>query len=330
MIFAILFSLEFMSMFLFPQTMSWMLLAIVVTMLVYAELKQRQLEKQRRIEEEQETARRAELERAAEQKRLEEEKAAQERAEKARLAAEARLREKEREAQEYVAMVAQIKPYEITISSELAPIILAKNQAPITYSTITKRTPRDKLGNFVVIDTETTGLRPTSCEIIDIAAIRFRNYKPVEKFSILLSSKKPIPNEITSINGITNQMVAGQPLFQQVAQSLVDFVGDDNLVGHNLPFDLSFIIRYGADVTQKKRKYYDTLTIARRTIKQLRKKWDREFEEYIIDYESDGIENYKLLTLCQWYGIQNPEAHRAESDALATGFLFKALADDRL
>lgn len=295
---------------------------IVVAYLILRERKKRQLEEQK-------ATKQAELEQAAEQKRLDDERAARERAERIRQEIEARQREKARKSREYAEMVAQIKSYKINISPDLAPIILAKNQTPVTYSTITKRTPRDKLGNFVVVDTETTGLWPASCEIIDIAAIRFRNYKPVEKFTTLLSSKKPIPKEITSINGITDKMVAGCPLFQQVAQSLVDFIGDDNLVGHNLPFDLSFIVRYGADVTLKKRKYYDTLEISRKTVKQLRKKWDKELESYEIDYDSDGIENYKLVTLCQWYGISNPDAHRAESDALATGFLFKALADDR-
>lgn len=266
----------------------------------------------------------------AEQKRLEE-IAAKQRAE-AEMAERRRQEEKrhQEKIQHYEEMVSQITLYKLSLSPTLAPIILSKNQVPITYSTITKKTPRDKLGNFVVIDTETTGLRPASCEIIDIAAIRFRDYKPVEKVSMLLSSKKPIPPEATKINGITDEMVSGCPRFQEIAESLVEFIGADNLVGHNLPFDLSFIIRYGADVTKIKRKYYDTLEIARKTIPQerIKQRWDRELGDY--DYEvSDGIENYKLGTLCSWYGIINSRSHRAEGDALAAGFLLQKLAKDR-
>ena len=263
-------------------------------------------------------------EEAAEKKCIEEELEL-----KRRLEREAYLRRLEEEERQFDEMVANIKHISIGISPVLAPKILVKDQAPITYSTITKKTPRDKLGNFVVIDTETTGLRPVSCEIIDIAAVRFRNYVPVEKVSMLLSTKKPIPPEATEINHITDEMVAGQPCFQQIALALVDFIGNDNLVGHNLPFDLSFIIRYGADVTKTKRKYYDTLDIARKTIKKARKKYDKELDYYYTDPESDGIEDYKLTTLCGWYGILNPDAHRAESDAIATGLLLKELADDR-
>ncbi len=229
----------------------------------------------------------------------------------------------------YNSMVAKIKPYEPTISSTMAPIVLKKDLPTITYSSITKKSSKDSLGNYVVVDTETTGLHPSSCEIIDIAAIRFRDYIPVEKFSMLLSSKKPIPEEATQVNGITNDMIAEQPKFQQVAESFLAFIKNDNLVGHNLPFDLSFIMRYGADVTREKRKYFDTLEIARKTIKPAKKKWDREFEMYETDPFS-GVEDYKLKTLCIWYAIENPDIHRAESDAIATGLLFKRLVEERL
>lgn len=229
----------------------------------------------------------------------------------------------------YNSMVSKIEPYEPTVSSTLAPIILAKNQPVITYSSVTKKSSKDSLGNYVVVDTETTGLHPSSSEIIDIAAIRFRDYIPVEKFSMLLSSKKSIPEEATKINGITDEMVAGQPRFQQIAESFLDFIKNDNLVGHNLPFDLSFIMRYGADVTKEKRKYFDTLEIARKTVKPAKKKWDREFEMYETDPFS-GIQDYKLQTLCFWFAIENPDTHRAESDAIATGLLFKRLVEERL
>ena len=265
-----------------------------------------------------------EEQRIAEQKRLKQEKERRER--------EAREKEREdalqRKYQQYDEMLSNITTCELIIADEPAKIIFAKDQKEIAYSSITKKTPREKLGNFVVIDTETTGLKLT-CEIIDIAAIRFRNYKPVEKVSMLLSSKRPIPAEATAINGITNEMVSGQPCFQEIAKSLVDFIGKDNIVGHNLPFDLSFIIRYGADVTQDKRKYYDTLEIARKTIKKAKQKWDKEFEFYYVDLDEDGVENYKLETLCDWYGIINTQSHRAENDALATGFLLQKLAEDR-
>lgn len=188
----------------------------------------------------------------------------------------------------------------------------------------------ERLSNYVVIDTETTGLRCTSDEILEVAAIRFRGFEPVEKFVTLLAPSKPIPEQITEINHITDEMVAGKPCFQQVAASLIDFIGDDDIVGHNLPFDLKFIVHYGANVTEKQRKYYDTLAIAEKTIKKARMKWDKEFQEYVEDFNSTGISNYQLKTLCFYLGLPYENAHRAEGDALATGLLFQSLIDMRV
>jgi len=270
-------------------------------------------------------------ERIIEENRKYEEKIRQEiqkREEEERKAAEARQRRQEEKLLQHKELIASICQIDLAVSPELAPIMLTKDQPVISYSTITKKTPRDTLGNFVVVDTETTGLHPSSCEVIDIAAIRFRNYIPIEKVSMLLSAKKAIPEEITKLTGITNEMVAGQPRFQQIAASLVEFIGNDNIVGHNLPFDLSFILRYGADVTKAKRKYYDTLAIAQKTLKKANYKWNDRLCEYTCgDYD---VVDHKLSTLCKRYQIPNLDSHRAESDALATGLLLKHLADARL
>ena len=167
----------------------------------------------------------------------------------------------------YDRTVLSIREYPITISDEKAKKIAISFLNSLTYSTITIRSDIEKLGDFVVVDTETTGLRVVSDEIIEVAAIRFRNFQPVEKFTSLLSPSRPIPEQITEINHITDEMVNGKPCFQQVAASLVEFIGDDNIVGHNLPFDLKFIVHYGANVTTKKRKYFDTLDLAKKTLR---------------------------------------------------------------
>lgn len=266
--------------------------------------RQRQIEKQKQIEE-------------------------AERIEKERREQEYQRRYQEK-VQYYENMISRIAPVEVSISPEPAKIILLKDQPEIKFSSVTSKSSVEKLGNFVVVDVETTGLQPSKCEIIDLAAIRFRNFIPVEKFTTLLSSKKPIPSEAQMVNGITDAMIQGKPRFQHIAVSFLDFIGKDNLVGHNLGFDLDFIVRYGADVSLQKRKYYDTLDIARKTIKKQKMKWDRELEFYYPDEDDFGIENYKLETLCDWYGIWNMDSHRAEGDALATGLLFKNLVNERI
>lgn len=251
--------------------------------------------------------------------REEEEKRKAERAEREREQEKIRAeREKEQEKiraernTAYQAMVNAIQTVPVSVSEEKAKKVAISFLNSLTYSTITVRSNLEQLSNYVVIDTETTGLKCISDEIIEIAAIRFREFEPVEKFVTLLAPKKPIPERITDINHITNDMVSGKPCFQEIAASLIDFIGYDNIVGHNLPFDLKFIVHYGANVTEKKRKYYDTLDIAKKTIRK-----------------SDGIMNFQLKTLCIWYGIPYQESHRAEADALATGLLYQCLIDAR-
>lgn len=283
-----------------------------------AELEKKKLEQQREEQLRQEAERKAA-----------EEKLKAEAAEKLRAQREFERIELEKKHAKYDAMVAAIEDFPIAISDTKADKIKATYVNDLTYSTITRKSNMDKIGNFVAVDVETTGLKYGSCEIIEIAAIRFRDFKPISKFSTLLAPKKPIPQEATSVNHITDEMVKNKPCFQQIAASLSDFIGSDNIVGHNLPFDLKFIVHYGVDVNATKRKYFDTLSIAQKTIKKQKMKWDKELEFYVEDEDSYGISDYKLETLCSYLDIITGRAHRAEADALATGFLFQKLAEMR-
>lgn len=232
--------------------------------------------------------------------------------------------------EDFAAALEAIPAVEITVSEKPAPKRLVSEVAEIPFSNITKKTPRDKLGNFVVFDTETTGLAASKAEIVEIAAIRFRDFKPVEKFVTLCRPRKGISEEAAKINGITADMVEGKPEFGCVAQALQDFFGTDNLVAHNLEFDLKFIVKGGVDVAGTKRKYYDTLEIAQRTLKRVKDKWDREFECYMPNYDADyDVEDYKLGTLCSYYGIPYYGSHRALADCYVTGQLLQKLAEDR-
>ncbi len=194
----------------------------------------------------------------------------------------------------------------------------------ISYSDITAASA-DSLGDFVVVDVETTGLKAMHDEIIEISAIRFRNWKPTDEFSSLCKPSSPIPLSASRISGITDDMVAEYPPFSALAGKLINFIGNDDIVGQNLSFDLSFIIRGGADVRlHPERKYYDTLSIARRTLIKPDPEWPLPQSVAPEDF----IQNYRLCTLCNHYGISLEGAHRAANDAVATGYLFKCLVED--
>ena len=81
------------------------------------------------------------------------------------------------------------------------------------FSNVTKQINLDHLSNFVVIDTETTGLHPSSDRITEVTAIRFHNWQPVEMFSTLVNPGKSIPSMVSAKTGIDNRMVQDQPAF---------------------------------------------------------------------------------------------------------------------
>lgn len=235
------------------------------------------------------------------------------------------VKEKAREA--FDRQLTSIPVYSIPYSSEKIKRRAVSSMGEITYSRITKKTNFSKLGDFVVVDTETTGITLLSSKIVELSALRFENFRPTMLFTTLINPECPIPPEATNVNHITDEMVKDAPKIWQVMPALQDFIGAMPLVGHNLPFDLKFLYKYGLDVPQPKQKFYDTLQIVPTVLSKAKPKWDADLQERVIDYE-DGfdVENYKLGTVCAHYGIHISNAHRSSADCLATGLLFARLA----
>lgn len=94
---------------------------------------------------------------------------------------------------------------------------------------------KDKEGkSFVVFDLETTGLSRYYSEIIQIAAIKVVDGKVVGEYDRLIKPKKPIPEEITNINQITNEMVSSAPYFKQIIDEFMAFIDGYTLIGYNI------------------------------------------------------------------------------------------------
>ncbi len=162
------------------------------------------------------------------------------------------------------------------------------------------------LTSYVCFDLETTGLSPDKNEIIEIGAVKVDCGKVTDRFIAFVRPNEAISKMVTSITGITNEMVADAPPTQGIIFDFLQFVGDYPIIGHNLMFDYKFTHRYA-------QKYYmsfekegvDTLAIAKKVLPKL---------------PSRSLEN-----LCRHYGIINPAAHRAYHDALATARLYETL-----
>jgi DNA polymerase-3 subunit epsilon len=95
----------------------------------------------------------------------------------------------------------------------------------------------------IVLDTETTGLDPlTGDRVIEVAAVELFNLLPTgEAFHTLLDPERDIPAEASRIHGFTNGDVAGKPKFAAIADQLLKFLGDADIIAHNAPFDFGFL-----------------------------------------------------------------------------------------
>lgn len=95
---------------------------------------------------------------------------------------------------------------------------------------------------YVVFDVETTGLSPQSGDrIVEIAAVRVKNWEVVGTFESLINPERELPEEAQRIHNITEDMIAAAPTADEVLPKIIDFTGGACLVGHNIKFDLNFL-----------------------------------------------------------------------------------------
>ncbi len=122
---------------------------------------------------------------------------------------------------------------------------------------------------FCVIDLETTGTSPGKSMITEIGAVKLKGGVCLGTYQTLVDPGCAIPPQITVITGITESMVANAPRIESVTPSLLEFIADSVIVGHNVRFDLSFI-NATLDAQQRPRlpnRSIDTLGLARRLLR---------------------------------------------------------------
>ncbi len=171
---------------------------------------------------------------------------------------------------------------------------------------------------FVVFDVETTGLSAVSGDrIIEIAAMKVRDGKVVDKFYSLVNPNRLIPSQATYVNNITDDMVADAPSAAEVLPKMITFISSACVAGHNVRFDLGFLAYELALIGRKINEgnpAVDTLKMARE----------------LLPY----LNNYKLAYLARSLGVVVSETHRAMADVdLTTQVLFRMIemaADKKL
>ena len=161
--------------------------------------------------------------------------------------------------------------------------------------------------DFAAFDTETTGLRPHSEFLVELAAVRFKlETGAKEYFQALVNPGVPIPSQATNVHGITDAMVESAPSLEEVLPSFYQFIEGAIPLAHNAPFDIGFLslhsLRLGIPLPSA--PVLDSCMFSRRV-----------FTEQ---------PSHKLQSLVEAFGLSEGTFHRALADAKSCMEVFRA------
>jgi len=160
---------------------------------------------------------------------------------------------------------------------------------------------------FAVVDVETTGAAGRADRITEIAVVLVQGERCETVFETLVNPGRPIPKLVSTITGITNEMVQDAPSFEDVAEELLHVLAGRVFVAHNVRFDWRFL---SEELSRTRALRLEgsrlcTVRLARRLV--------------------PGAESCNLDWLTTWFGLENPARHRAGGDAQTTARLLHRL-----
>ena len=180
--------------------------------------------------------------------------------------------------------------------------------APDKNAIVTNAKGQDIDTTYCVLDLETTGFSAKTEKITEVGIMKVKNGEVIDEFSCFVNPEKHIPERVTEVTNITDEMVKDAKTIEQVFPEILDFIKDSVLVAHNAPFDMGFlkqnakVLGYEFDYT-----YIDTLSLAK---------------DLFPDYKK-----YKLGKIAENLGIKVEVAHRALDDVDTTVKVFRVMLD---
>lgn len=156
--------------------------------------------------------------------------------------------------------------------------------------------------SIIALDLETTGLDPKKDAVIEIGALRFDGQRVEDEWTTLINPNRHIPEFITGLTGINDEMVRQAPSIRDVLDELAAFIGDAPILGHNIQFDLSFFKKYNLFTLNDR---VDTYEMAAALL--------------------PSASRYNLGALGQALNIPLPATHRALEDARVTRGVYQRL-----
>ncbi|MGJ4908776.1 DNA polymerase III subunit epsilon [Bradyrhizobium sp. HKCCYLS2033] len=140
----------------------------------------------------------------------------------------------------------------------------------------------------IVLDTETTGLDALRGDrLVEIGCVEIINRMPTgQVYHRYINPERDMPAEAFAVHGLSSEFLADKPLFHEVVEEFLEFIGDAPLVIHNASFDIGFI---NAELDRVKRaaiprdRLVDTLLLARRKHPGVSNRLDDLCSRYAID-----------------------------------------------
>ena len=162
---------------------------------------------------------------------------------------------------------------------------------------------------YVTLDLETTGLEPKKDRIIEIGAVKVQGGMVTGEYATLVNPRMEIPERITALTGISDEMVQGKPYVREALEGLLEFCENLPLLGHNLMFDYSFVKHNAVNLDMDfEKEGMDTLKLSR---------------ILLPDLPSRSLQNLRVH-----YQIPQGDAHRALEDARTTYKLYERLRQE--
>jgi DNA polymerase III subunit epsilon len=161
---------------------------------------------------------------------------------------------------------------------------------------------------YVVVDLETTGLRPGSSGICEIGAVRLRGFEVEAEFQTLVDPGLPIDAGASALTGLRSEQLRGAPRPAEAVRNFLSFAGDAVLVAHNARFDLAFLDRETERLTGTRigSAVVDTVRLARTLL-------------------AGRVPSFGLAQLAWFLDTSERPCHRALPDSRATAELLLAL-----
>tara|TARA_Y100000996_G_scaffold368047_1_gene314240 strand:- start:163 stop:858 length:696 start_codon:yes stop_codon:yes gene_type:complete len=166
----------------------------------------------------------------------------------------------------------------------------------------------------IVLDTETTGLRPSEGHrVIEIAAIEIVDYLPTgNTYQQYINPQRDVPESSFKVHGLSYEFLKDKPLFENVINKFLEFVGNDPIIAHNVDFDVGFL-------------NYELNTCGKETLK------NEKIDTVSIAREKFPGQSVSLDALCKRFAIDNTqrEKHSATVDTELLARVYIELMDAR-